>query len=370
LIGVALGLVGAALVLGLAGPLLTNNVATGLMLSDCDGPLRELVIHYTPEAAPITGPLLAEFLRQLPAEVVVHVVCPDRAAFDDLSGRVGTHSCRLSPVIVGHEITGWSRDRWLAMAPTKPGGRQVLVSPRGERGSDVWPARRGDERVGDDLARDPSCDVTSVRHELFFDGGDFAADNETVFVAPALLARNLHQTVQSRGELLSRLQGLLKRRFLLLEDAPDHHAGMFMMPVGHRTVVVGDPAAGRRLWEAMEPRQAAACFPQTPDFSEATQTRFDNVARQCAAAGYRVVRIPLVPGADRRTYLTYVNVILDERGSRPTVYMPTYRGAETLKEAARQVWQGLGYQVHTVDATAAMPYFGSLHCLVNVMRRG
>ena len=64
--------------------------------------------------------------------------------------------------------------------------------PRGEDGAKVWPAREGDERVAGDLAAALGRGVISRRSDLYFDGGDFAADSETVFVRPAMVLRNLH----------------------------------------------------------------------------------------------------------------------------------------------------------------------------------
>ena len=149
-------------------------------------------------------PTYRAFLRQLPADVTVQVVCPNRQAYNDLLARIGTTDCRLSPVIVGHPITAWSRDRWLALGAC--GGQPaVLLCPRNEDGAAVWPAREGDERVAGDLAAALGSSVVSRRSDLYFDGGDFAADGETAFVRPAVLFRNLQRTVETRQELLDHL---------------------------------------------------------------------------------------------------------------------------------------------------------------------
>jgi len=213
--------------------------------------------------------------------------------------------------------------------------------------------------------------AASVRSDLFFDGGDFVADVETAFVAPAVLLRNFQQTVTTREELIETLSTALGRKVVLLDNAPDHHAGMFMMPVGEGTVLVGDPAAARQRLqaEAAETRIAELLPPAGPDFTDATQARFDAVARQCEAAGYQAVRIPVVPGRDGRTYLTYLNVILDRRDDRRIVYMPVFDGADVLNRAAERVWTDLGYEVRPVNCTACYRHFGSLRCLVNVLRR-
>ena len=49
-----------------------------------------------------------------------------------------------------------------------------------------------------------------------------------------------------------------------------------------------------------------------------------------------MVRVPTIPAADGRTYLTYVNCLIDRQGDRRIVYLPFYRGAAALNVAALQ----------------------------------
>jgi hypothetical protein len=362
---------------------------TGPVLAECEGPLRDLVIQYLPEAAAVTATTYRQFLTQLPTGVTVHVVCPDRAAFADLAQRVGATACRLEPLCTGHAMTTWARDRWLALAPFAEAGPghdlTTILCPGGEEGADHWPQRRGDQLIGRDLAGALGATLPGARVEcrtsgLDFDGGDFAADADTVFVTPAVARRNVQHTVATRDGLATLLRALLGKRMVLLDPAPDHHVGMYMMVTGGHTVVVGDPAWARRLLAdaTSQPATASAdgaigaglCPPQGPDWSANTQALYDAVARQCAAEGYRVVRIPVVPGVEARCVVTYVNVITDVRAGRRIIYMPVYRGAEALNDVAAEVWRGLGCTVRPIDCTLVYPHFGSLHCLVNVLRRG
>ena len=338
----------------------------GPSLSDSDGTLRELVIHYVAEAAPVCGRAYESFLPQLPARVRVHVVCESRAEYDYFRRRLGPLRCALLPVIVEHPITCWSRDRWLALAPPEGGRHTTLLLPKDEDGAAAWPRRAGDGRVGDDLAARLGDDVRSARSTLYFDGGDFAADAETVFVTPAVLARNLQRTVKTREELLRRLGAVLKRRVVLLDEAPPHHAGMFLMPIGGRRVLVGDPSLAKPLFEEAETLDSLLASGGGPDFSAETQRLFDAVARQCESEGCRVVRMPVVPGRDGRTWLTPLNAVIDDG----TVHMPVYGGAEPLNCAAAAVWREAGFAVREVDCTDAYPRFGSLRCLVSVLARG
>jgi N-dimethylarginine dimethylaminohydrolase len=343
------------LVLGLAGaPALFRDAPQGHgpLLPDSDGALEEIVIQYVPDAAETVATAYREFLGALPATVTVRVVCPDRKAFDDLARRVGAVACGLEPVLAGHAMTTWARDRWLALS-RRGGEGALLLCPAVEAGEEVWPARAGDRRIGEDLAS-ALPHVRARRSGLVFDGGDFVADGETVFVSPRVARRNPGLT---SAELHRRLSRMLEREIVLLGDAPNHHAGMYLMTVGRRTALVGDPSLARGI--------VGDDAPNDPDWSIATQAEFDAVAETVAGAGYRVVRIPVVPGRDGRTWLTGVNVILDGR----TVHLPVFRGAERFNRASADVWRSLGFTVRPVDCTETYRHFGSLRCLVNVLRR-
>jgi hypothetical protein len=332
----------------------------------------ELVIHYEPAAKGIVATVYREFLGVLDREVTVYVVCPDRAAYAELLALAGPVQCRFSPIITGHPITTWSRDRWVALTPASPTDATTLWSPAGETAAEIWPARAGDEQVGQDIARVLAPAVRARRSDLYFDGGDFLADGENVFVVPRVLQRNLQHTVGNRAQFLNLVGNMFQRHVILLDQAPDHHAGMFMASVGGRTMLVGDPRQGRALLPAgceTNTNAADAILPCGPDFTAASQHLFDAVAKQCAAAGYRVIRIPVVPGLDGRTYLTYVNVLQDRDGNRKIVYLPYYQGVGALNMAAREVWSGLGFEIRPVDCTATYRHYGCLHCLVNVLKR-
>jgi hypothetical protein len=140
---------------------------------------------------------------------------------------------------------------------------------------------------------------------------------------------------------------------------------MYMMTAGEGRVVVGDPSLAESLLPAgVDPNPAGS------DLSAATQALFDAVARRCEEVGYEVTRMPVVPGKDGRTWLTPLNVILDERPEGRVVYLPVYRHVPRLNDEAARIWAGLGFIVRRVDCTETYPLFGSLRCLVNVLSRG
>lgn len=378
LVGVALGLAAGAAILSIPGGGGRKRLPppSGPILSECDGRLAELVIHYEPSAKAAVVPVYRDFLRALDRDVSVHVVCPGEAACDELTAALGEVGCSLKPVVVKHPLTTWSRDRWVALAPAAGDDLTTLLSPRGEAAEEIWPARAGDERIGNDLAAALPAAVRSRRSELYFDGGDFLADADNVFVVARVLPRNIQHTIDSREGLLEMLGGELKRNIILLDESPDHHAGMFMVAAGRHRMLVADPSLGRQCLAAGDAGGSnkidVAGFMDLPggaDFTAETQHLFDAVAAQCTAEGYEVTRLPTVLARDGRTYLTYTNVLLDERDSRRIVYLPFYQGAGALNAAARGVWEKLGYEVRPVDCTTVFRHFGCLHCLVNVLRR-
>ncbi len=115
-----------------------------------------------------------------------------------------------------------------------------------------------------------------------------------------------------------------------------------MMPAGNWTVLVADPAEGKQLWDQLDGIRSGAGsgLPGGPDFSSETIGLFDSVAQRCREVGYRVVRIPTAAAADGRTYLTYVNVILDHRAPNRQSTC-SYANAGPLNERAAEIWAGL-----------------------------
>jgi hypothetical protein len=366
LLGAGVGLIAAMLVISNAPLLRRATVVTGPMLAEHGGAIHSLVMQYT-KGSTFVWPVYRQFLQQQPAGVTVYMVCQGPDDFSEIHQQIGDVKCTLVPAFTGHPITTWARDRWVELAPGAPDVAITLLAPRGELDQEIWPQRAGDSQVAGDLARMLTPSIRSRRSELYFDGGDLLADDRFIFATPAVLRRNLQHTAASRQELIDKLQFDLHRDVILMDDAPDHHAGMYMMAAGDHRMVVGDPSLGAPLLAANDPTLTA--MQDGPDFSPQTQLRFDSVAKLAAEHDYRVTRIPTVPSHDGKRYLTYVNVIMDIRAGRPIVYMPAYHSQPKLNNAAQQVWESLGYRVCPIDCTGLWPQGGTLHCLVNVLER-
>src|SRR5205085_8290477 len=108
-------LLGAAFGVTLAALILTSvhsappNPVHGTLTPDCEGALRELAVQFVPDAEPLVREAYRDFLRQLPADVSVFVLCPEAPDFHQLEAFVGSISCKLIPVLTGHPITPWAR---------------------------------------------------------------------------------------------------------------------------------------------------------------------------------------------------------------------------------------------------------------------
>jgi hypothetical protein len=359
IIGIAVGLLAAATVLLTDHPRRAPS-DTGAMLSECDGSIESIVIQYV-TGADFTLPIYRQFLAALPSSVRVYAVCPGEADLSELQSALTGDSHKLVPIFTRHAMTPWSRDRWIALHGDRGPGTTLAV-PLPENEGAQWPARAGDARIAADIAHALDSAVRWKSAGLYLDAGDLLADAQNVFVTAAVLHRNIQHTVQDRAELQKTLEKLTAHKVIFLDQSPDHHAGMYMMAAGEGRVVVGDPSLARNLLSPVE-------LPGGADFSSATQERFDSVAKATADAGYRVTRIPTVPASDGKTYLTYLNGIIDQRNGQRTIYLPSYDAQDRLNSAAKNIWEKLGYRVVPINVTAAFRRFGTLHCLVNVLER-
>jgi hypothetical protein len=340
----------------------------GLHVREDGGALRAVVIHYAPDAASLAQQTYRDLLRALPADVAVHVACAtetDCAAFRQSLAAAGVpHLERLRPVIVGVEITTWSRDRFAAKALAVPGHLEVLVPPRAET---PFEPRAGDGVVPFAVARALRAPARTAT--FAFEGGDLASTATHLFADVNLLGRNEGRGPATRAELVAALRAEFRQEVVLLGeqpgDVPQHHIMMYVAPLGGRRVLVGDVAAGLRLLDADPAARATVPADRTP----ATAARFETAARALAAAGFEVARAPVVVLEGGGSYVTYTNALFATEGGRAVVYLPTYALAG-LDRAATAQYRKLGYEVRPVDVSAIYRQNGSLGCLVNVVERG
>ncbi len=212
-----------------------------------------------------------------------------------------------------------------------------------------------------------------------FDGGDFLATTDYLFAGPTIIEKNSPEEVGATFKTLAALTEHLSQKLnskinWLGEDpklSPPHHIGMFLTVMGNKAAVgelrLADEVVAKHpdVLDVLQPAKGAA----TPEFRADLTTRLDNIARQMKALGYTVERVPLLPSATTRAWMSYNNGIVETRNGETIFYMPTF-GASALDEAGAEAFRSkMGCKVIPVDCSTIWQLGGSLHCLVNVVER-
>lgn len=345
-----------------AGP----SQETGRPLADTGGAIEAMIVHFTPQGADAVMPTYVDLFRGLPATTRVTVAVPSAAAFQAFlagmrAGGVGDLE-RFEALVTDREITVWSRDRFL---PLSGDPRDVLVVPA-QPTDDTNPARQGDWFVPHLLA-DAARDRLLIRQlPLRFDGGDFVVTDTTLFATAALLGRNIPEVFPTREALVAWLEDFSGLRVELIgdapEDVPEHHIGMILTPLPDGRVVVAD--ARRTPADIDAARTAGLPAAQDEDLAR----RCDHVAAWLTARGYDVVRMPLIPTGLPKAWMTYNNIVFEQRAGAWRVFMPIY-GAPAQDAAAQAAWEALGAEVIAVDVRGVFLHRGSVRCLTQILRR-
>jgi hypothetical protein len=145
---------------------------------------------------------------------------------------------------------------------------------------------------------------------------------------------------------------------------------MYMAALDGGVALVGDPAAGVHIaGDGFMPgeKSAETGEPLRADASPTTIARFDRAAAALARTGFRVVRIPTI-AFDDKTYFAYTNGVFETRGVERIARIPTF-DLPALDDAARAVYEGLGWRVVPVRSRAVYTQHGTIGCLVNVLAR-
>lgn len=356
--------------------------APGALLPEADGRLTAVAMHWTPEMDAATADTYADFLRALPADVAVSLVIgrdPDPAVRAKLEERLraidpsGGLARRVTRVEVEGPITTWSKDRALVAAPRAPGEPAWLIAPLEPRRE--WAKRHHDWSTVPALAAASGGRYAAQVAPFDFDAGDFVVDARGhVIVDSNLVEKNRRHGVTSKEALRGALGAWLRAPVLVLGDEPGdtprHHLAMYLTPLDDGVMLVGDPRAAEAVvGPGFAPGEASveSDRPLRADFSPATVARFDRAARELAARGYRVERIPNVP-FDDKTYLSYTNAVFEVRDGEKIVYLPVY-DVPALDRLATQTYARLGWTVRPIRVRKVYAHHGTIGCLVNVLAR-
>lgn len=336
--------------------------ARGAMMPAAGSALEQLAIQFHRVQAKRFLEVYEALFAALDPAVTVWVVVgdeEDRAMFET-ARRAWRPGPKVEYVVVNDAITSWSRDR---MAVLGEGPTTLLVPPRPMRGPD---ARLRDWIVPWDLRRALGPNFRVDVAPFQFEGGDLIANERTVFVATPLLERNPDRDPE---EVLADIARVTGREVVRIGDSktqvPNHHIGMFLTPLPDGRVAYGDPDLGLQLVDGTPEMDGV---PFEIDRREERLERFRNVGRLLRAAGFETVALPILPGTERFAFVSYNNVMMEHRGGRLHVYLPTY-GLEALDRAATDIYQAQGALVHPIRVDRLFRLGGSVRCLTTPLVR-
>lgn len=356
--GVSAGLLIAAL-LGRPSPPLPAQ-----LVSDVEGPLRRISIHYCTAFHAYSSETLHDLVHQLSPDTHIDVAVETQTEFDKLSAFLKSNTSKRLPklhaVVTGFPITPWSKDRYGTMASRR--GPVLCVPSAKIAGRRI--AAPGDDAVPALLARDGI-----ERRELpfRFDGGDLICSRDTIFMAANCLARNQPYDQEGQARLLSKMETTFGKSIVLLgetpADVPAHHIGMYLTPLGKKTVIVGDPDWGLDLY-----RESGSSSTTPLPRSDVRLEPFRFIRRTLERQGFKVIPVPLIVTDQPQVYITYNNGILETRNRKQIFYMPSY-DIPLLDDAAAAVYEKQGITVRRTRVAKLYRHTGSLRCLVGIVER-
>jgi N-dimethylarginine dimethylaminohydrolase len=342
------------------------------VVPDTTGTIAEVLLQYDPDVSTELEPVYRDFLEALPSDVQVTVVCPSEwAAQDftetweaDLKGRSG----RI--INVGLPVSIWARDRYISRQPPRLSGRAESFVPVLDRTYE--PEKRSD-LLALELLGEARFMPSVLDSSLHIEGGNVVSNARHVFVGANVLRENDDIADE---ELAEELRTVFGREFIVVGDedgeVPWCHIDMYLTPISNDTVLVANPRMAALILSRYGEDDQDAGLGGGPELgscpADSLQQSFDDVAALVQRRGYRVLRVPALVEAPDERMVTYNNVIMDHRGQRRVVYMPVY-DIPDLDRVAAAIYEGLGFEVRTVDVSQIYSNGGAIRCLVNVTER-
>ena len=293
-----------------------------------------MVLMAWPRHDPLLLPYFTEILSVLADEAPsTEVFVPSARVAAGLRGAlkragVDTGSVQFTPLALD---SVWIRDFGPLVVRTTGGGYQAVdLRYDGRPWDDGLPTR---------LAR--TWGILARKVPLVLEGGNLQSDGAgSCLTTEAVLDDNGYSPARVR-RILRRHLGC-RRTFILtpLEDEPTEHVDMFATITGPGQVMVGsytrqeDPVNARRL---------------------------DTTARQLAAAGFQVRRVPMPHHRDG-VFRTYTNSLAV--GGK--VLVPVYADDRRHEARALEVFQQAypGRVIVPVDSSEIIHRDGALHCVI------
>jgi hypothetical protein len=362
-----------------AQALLPPTAGAGRLLSDAGGRIQNLLLQCPgPNFAEDMAPVWNQLAAHTAGETRLIVAVPEGKRGDEarqLLEQSIEHKEKLQFVAVpggDHWLTQWSRDSILAredglLVPNRTNWSSANNNPEGET---------ADTTVAFLLAQAGKTRQASPLPWISLDGGNVVNNARTAFIGEDSL-KNTAALLKQHGmedQALAVLGDVLGKEVMVLPQMT-FHVDLSVTPLGEKTVLVADPALGRRLLQALPENQR-------PDLDQAMvkaaglredsilqgymqeldSAEFEQAATQLQGAGYQVARLPFLPAPVRgQPSLSYNNVLVEEYAGVKQVFLPQY-GCPPLDQAARQTYEQLGYSVVPVDMAKLSCQMGALRC--------
>lgn len=352
-IGIALGLLLGLIILVLQGWLTVPKKWN--LLQENEGQIISIALQYVSSTDELMLPVYKAFLKQISPDVEVIAICGNASEAQRFRQHIEDWKLdypeRVKTVVVGANITGWCKDRFLVARSSK----NILVCPTTDKSG--LGTRINDALVAPAVADTFPKRFVSTHSDLNFDAGDFLQTRSSVIVSDVLWRRN-----GNPHEFRKKLSEMFTQKVVYLHGAPDHHIGMYAAPIDEHTAVVGDPRMAQKLWN---PRMEAK-FGHA-DFSQSMINQFDQAAKQLKASGFKLIRAPLIV-LGPRVYITYTNGIFETQTSHHIAYMPTY-GIPELDHAGELAFKAAGCDVRLIPVGKLYKFRGTIGCMINVLDR-
>ncbi|MFN4220347.1 MAG: hypothetical protein ACK4GJ_05455 [bacterium] len=267
------------------------------------------------------------------------------------------------------------------------------------------------EKIGKILAEKYPYIKLEVNKNLALEGGDVISNIKHAFVGfraiektaslllkqPEALATEI--AINQATEVLSKLlnkqvipYGKDDPQTPLKEKPPTFHIDVGVAPIDDNTLLVGDIKLAldiikelsdeerkkleKDLNESSKPiGQFSLSYLENLQYEE-IQANFNSIAKQYEKLGYRVIRIPYIPGKLDKypyyPYITYTNSLIetftDEKG-KPIrrVFMPSYH--ELLDRYAEEIYKKEGFEVIKLPSAHLTALAGAIWCNTQVLKR-
>jgi N-dimethylarginine dimethylaminohydrolase len=352
-----------------------NSGRQTAVLSDTDGTISEILLHYDGLLDEELGPVYETLFKTMPDNLHIRVLCSTSVGTDQFVEQWASMAAgmdrELSVIDVDQPISIWSRDRYIIRQTAKDPFWGIGYIPPDL--PEYYYEKSNELKLFVQLGEHRLMPRAEKGH-IHLEGGNIVANSRHAFIGVNVLEDNpLSSGASAFMRELEKLAG--KRVFLVGnrdKGVPYDHVDMYLTPIDNSTVLLGST---RMSLELLFSRPAAeegidVAESLAPHLDDSTEIgdQFEAVARQLRGAGYRVLRVPALVDQGRNWMITYNNVLIDNQGDTRTVYMPVYQ-IPALDRVASAIYCELGFRVVEVDVSAVYEWGGAVRCLVNVTQR-